>query len=236
MDAPTSDLVRARREAPALDDAGDTLTGHFAVFDEWTKIDSTFEGRFLERIAPGAFAKTFAENRDAVKVLFNHGNDPTMGDQILGAIDTLEEDERGARYDVPLFDGIPPLILGGLRQKAYGASFRFRVIPGKDDWNDTPERSESNPDGLPERTVREVQLFEFGPVTFPAYANATAGVRCVSLTDSWMRSRGIPVDLAHDLATPAREPATDDQEPRQHSGLSHGERDRVLRDLTLRSI
>lgn len=246
MQAPTTDLVRARRDAPTLSGEGTTLTGHFAVFNEWTKIDSSFEGRFLERIAPGAFAKTFAENRDAVKVLFNHGND-TMGDQILGAIDTVEEDERGARYDVDLFDGLPPLILAGLRAGAYGASFRFRVIPGKDDWNDHPERSDTNPDGLPERTVREVQLFEFGPVTFPAYASATAGVRSVSLTDSWMRSRGIPVPekslrdfglaIAHDLATLTGEPAsTTDQEPPRHSGLTFGERASVLRELTLRSI
>lgn len=235
MDAPTTDLVRARRESPGLDDEGHTLTGHFAVFNEWTKIDSVYEGRFLERIAPGAFAKTFGENRSAVKVLFNHGNDPTMGDQILGSIENLEEDERGARYDVPLFDGIPPLIMGGLRNKAYGASFRFRVIPGKDEWNDHPERSEANPDALPERTVREVQLFEFGPVTFPAYANATAGVRSVSLTDQYLRARGVPVDIAQDLATPTREPAPTStvQEPQEHSGMTPGQREAALRAFSL---
>ncbi|HMF61353.1 MAG TPA: hypothetical protein VK595_13325, partial [Vicinamibacterales bacterium] len=41
-----------------------------------------------------------------------------------------------------------------------------------------------NPHGLPERTVKEAQLMEFGPVTFPAYAGATAGVR--SLTDDFL--------------------------------------------------
>jgi len=45
--------------------------------------------------------------------------------------------------------------------------------------NDKPERSDYNPDALPERTIHEVELFEFGPVTFPAYAGATAGVRSV---------------------------------------------------------
>ena len=235
MEAPTTDLVRARRESPTLDDDHNTLTGHFAVFGEWTKIDSAFEGRFMERIAPGAFAKTFAENRSAVKVLFNHGNDSTMGDQILGTIDALEEDERGARYDVPLFEGIPPLILSGLRSGAYGASFRFRVIPGKDEWVDTPKRSESNPDGIPERTVREVQLFEFGPVTFPAYANATAGVRAVSYTDQYLRGRGIAVDSAHVLATPVREPASESfiPEPQTHSGMTPGERATALRAFSI---
>ncbi len=38
-------------------------------------------------------------------------------------------------------------------------------------------RSDYNPDALPERTITDVQLFEFGPVTWPAYAGATAGLR-----------------------------------------------------------
>jgi hypothetical protein len=37
---------------------------------------------------------------------------------------------------------------------------------------------------MPERTIREVQLFEFGPVVFPAYPAATAGMR--SLTDHYL--------------------------------------------------
>jgi len=42
-----------------------------------------------------------------------------------------------------------------------------------------------NPDAIPERTILQTQVFEFGPVTFPAYEGASAGVR--SLTD-WYRS------------------------------------------------
>lgn len=44
-----------------------------------------------------------------------------------------------------------------------------------------PEASEDNPRALPERTIREAAVSEFGPVTFPAYADATAGLR--SITD-----------------------------------------------------
>jgi len=39
------------------------------------------------------------------------------------------------------------------------------------------KRSTWNPDALPERTIRSAQVFEFGPVTFPAYVGATAGIR-----------------------------------------------------------
>jgi phage head maturation protease len=32
-----------------------TVSGHFAVFNRWTEIDSLFEGQFMERFAPGSF-------------------------------------------------------------------------------------------------------------------------------------------------------------------------------------
>jgi hypothetical protein len=50
---------------------------------------------------------------------------------------------------------------------------------------------------MPERTLKEVRVPEFGPVTFPAYVDATAGVR--SLTDLYVRSR-----LGIDLPEPPR--------------------------------
>ena len=50
----------------------------------------------------------------------------------------------------------------------------------------TPKPPRHNPHGLPERTVKEAKVPEFGPVTFPAYAGATAGVR--SMTDDFLMS------------------------------------------------
>lgn len=232
MDAPLNDLVRALRSTPEIrtDAEGDTapvMSGHFAKFNEWTKIDSAYEGRFMERLAPGAFSKTITENRAAVKVLFNHGND-FLGNTVLGIPSLLEEDDEGARYEVPLFDGVDPLLMSGLRAGAYGASFRFRVIPGKEMWVEKPERSGVNPDGLPERTINEVQLYEFGPVTFPAYANATAGVRSVSLTDEWMRRAAV------DLGTPDVGAAVyEAPEPQTHSGRTPAEREALLRSFRI---
>jgi hypothetical protein len=178
-------VIRAFTPGPELrEDAeeGRTLFGHFAVFDRWTEINSAFEGNFLERIAPGAFRKTFRENRDRIKVLFQHGNDPQLGDKPIARIDQLHEDDEGAYYEASLYDGLPDLVMSGLRDGQYGASFRFQVM--REDLNEEPDASEENPRALPERTLKELRLFEFGPVTFPAYADATAGMR--SLTDHFV--------------------------------------------------
>lgn len=159
---------------------GPGLVGHFAVFNRWTEIDSMWEGRFLERMAPGAFTKTFKENRDGMRVLFQHGRDPQVAYKPLGPIRDLAEDDFGAGYNVDLLDtSYNRDLIPGLMCGQYGASFRFSVL--REDLVMEPKRSDYNPDGIPERTVREARVSEFGPVTFPAYSDATAGMR--SLTD-----------------------------------------------------
>jgi HK97 family phage prohead protease len=188
--------LRATTEDPT---APPTLEGHFAVFNDWTEIDSHWEGRFMERIAPGAFKKAFSESRDRLQVLFQHGQDPEIGDKPIADVIELEEDDRGARYRATLFDGLPPLVMAGLKAGKYGSSFRFSVV--KENLDKHPDRGPHNPDGLPERTVQEARLFEFGPVTFPAYAGATAGVR--SLTDAYTRRQ---LGRSEPTALPSTEP------------------------------
>jgi HK97 family phage prohead protease len=168
----------------AADGERPTLYGYLTPFDEWAEINSAFEGHFLERFTRGAFTKTFQERTP--KVLFQHGMDPQIADKPLGAPTVLEERARGAYYEVPLLDtsynrDLEP----GLREGLYGASIRFGVM--REDINERPPQSKHNPDGLPERTVREARVKEFGPVTFPAYEGATAGVR--SLTDEFIAAR-----------------------------------------------
>jgi HK97 family phage prohead protease len=156
-----------------------TLHGHFSVFNEWTEIDG-WEGNFLERVAPGAFAHTLAHDRSRIRVLFQHGRDPQLGAKPLGVPTTLREDELGGYYEVPLLDtSYNRELVPGLRAGVYGASFRFTVT--REHLLRSPEASSYNPKGLPERTIQEARVLELGPVSFPAYDGATAGVR--SLTD-----------------------------------------------------
>jgi len=215
MEAPRDDLVRALTHGVEIraDDTGGpgVLEGHFCVTGQWTRIQSWYEGDFYERIAAGAAAKTitehFAAAQPKVKCLFDHGYDPQIGNKVLGPFEELAEDDVGVRYVVPLLEtsycrDLAPGLLAGL----YGASFRFRVI--QDAWNDAPGVSDHNPEGLPERTITEFALYEGGPVTFPAYEGATAGMR--SLTDIFVERRlaGRPDDLAALRSERGLQPAT----------------------------
>lgn len=186
--APRDDLIRMI-ELPAAkvefraDDKEDgtlgTLRGYAAVFNEDTVIDS-WEGRFVERIAPGAFSKTLTARGDKIKVLFNHGFDPSIGDKPLGKPRVMREDKRGLYVEVPLDDtSYNRDIVASLRSGALdGQSFRFSVK--REDWEEAAE------DGLmPIRTLQEVTLYEFGPVTFPAYEATTAGVRARAAYEAW---------------------------------------------------
>lgn len=184
MSAPVDNLVRARYDTGAaeLRAAGDgaegrTMFGHFAVFDRWTKIDSWYEGLFLERIGDKAFTRTFKERADKIRVLYDHGSDPSIGNKPLGAPDVLRVDKGvGAYYESELFDtGYVNELMPALRAGQLGASFRFRVTA--EQWVEPQKASAHNPEKLPERTITDVDLYEFGPVTFPAYDDATAGVR-----------------------------------------------------------
>jgi HK97 family phage prohead protease len=185
---PPRDIIRAVPPAALMRDASDgedqrpVLFGHFARFNEWTEINSYFEGHFLERITPGAFKKTFAERADQIRVLFQHGRDAELRDRPIGEPEVLQEDDQGAYHESRLFDGLPNLVLDGLRAGQYGQSFRMEIL--REEFDEEPAPGDHNPKGLPERSIKEVRLFEYGPVTFPAYANTTPGLR--SLTDNFV--------------------------------------------------
>jgi HK97 family phage prohead protease len=153
------------RAAPSTD--GLTLEGYAAVFDEWTDIND-YEGSFRERIAPGAFKRTLGQRMPVLQ--FDHGSHPLIGSIPLGRITSIVEDAHGLRVKARLSDNwlVEP-VRDAIRDGAIsGMSFRFRVVD--DAWTRTKN-------GIAERTIREVELYEVGPVVFPAYEQTTVGVR-----------------------------------------------------------
>ncbi len=229
---PNLEVVRAVASAvrakPAESGAGmPTMEVRFSAFGEWYEIESVWEGNFLERTERGAFAKTIAENRDNIKVLFNHGFDPQIGSKVLGKIESLGEEKDSPVGIVSLFDtSYNRDLIPGLDAGVYGSSMRMRVT--REEWADAPGVSDHNPKGLPERTIKEVRLAEFGPVTFPANPASTAGVR--SLTDAYiegLRSRepALVDELTRSrtqmLTSPARTAGDAEDNPQPAPAKSH---------------
>lgn len=189
IELPRENLLRGKVSGVAVRAAGEegeadgpVMVGHFAVFNQVAEINS-YEGNFLEKFAPGSFKKTIRDSRSKMKVLFQHGYDYVVGDKPLGPIVDLREDDEGVYYEVPLLDAgyVREEILPGLEAELYGASFRFRVI--REEVDEEPDPSEENPKGLPLRVVKEAHVVEFGPVTFPAYEGASAGLRSLEASE-----------------------------------------------------
>ncbi len=180
--------VPFEQRADSEDGDGLTLDGYGAVFGSPTRIDS-WEGTFDEEIARGAFKKSLKERTPVLQ--FDHGRHPMVGSIPLGSFEQLREDELGLHVLARLHDNwlVQP-VRDAIKSKAIpGMSFRFSVV--KDEWRTQdgglvkPEdvnrllwKSDSaNPATILKRTLKEVRLFEVGPVVFPAYADTSVGVR-----------------------------------------------------------
>ena len=83
---------------------------------------------------------------------FDHGRDNATGSVPIGAITDIHADDHGLFVRARMHDNA-------------------RVEPIRQERADTPLR-----------TLKEVSLFEVGPVVFPAYAGASVGVRSILAT------------------------------------------------------
>ena len=177
-DYPRDNLYRAMQGGLTSED-GRTLTVRLAPHDQWAEIQSVTEGHFMERFTKTAYRKMLADHLP--KILFNHGKDPQIGEKPISTTDEAGVDEISPFARGQILDGLPELVVDGLRKGVYGASHRFSVV--RESWVDNPLGGAHNPGKLPERTISEAQLFELGPVTWPAYAQASASLR--SVTDEY---------------------------------------------------
>ena len=205
IEAPTDNIVRSVsfRAEPSSD--GLTLEGYGAVFNVETTIDS-WEGQFRERIAPGAFKRTLGQRTPVLQ--FDHGQHPLIGSLPIGVIRSIREDDHGLKVRARLSDNwlVEP-VRDAIRDGAIsGMSFRFRVID--DEWSD--KRGE-----VPLRTIREVELYEVGPVVFPAYEQTSVGVRSRQALDA-LNDPEVRAEIARilasgtDITSLAEIPAPDD--------------------------
>lgn len=204
-DARHDSFVRMTTDAFGIGDDGNTLYGYLAVFDQDTRINN-WEGDFIERIAPGAFSKTLSERGDRVKILYDHGLDPSIGNKPLGKASVMREDDHGLYVEVPLDDtSYNRDLKASLASGAIdGMSFRFSVQ--REDWDMEQEPNR--------RTLREVVLMEGGPVTFPAYEGAAAGIRSADDLQAWRAGHTHTTDtVSSDADIHVTSDTTDDAPP-----------------------
>lgn len=196
-----SSRVDLRRSTPftvTRDDEGDeepgdglTMIGDAAVFNELTTIDS-WEGRFREQLLPGSWKKTLREITPRVQ--FDHGSHPMIGSIPIGTLrEAYEDGDRAVHTKTRLLDNwlVQPVRDALAEDAINGMSFRFSVV--REDWRypDGKLVRDEDLEGLlwetwvrdvPEeelltRSLKEVKVFELGPVVWPAYEGTSVGVR-----------------------------------------------------------
>lgn len=195
----------ALRDTGPDGEAGDglTLDGYAAVFNRETVIDS-WEGRFREKIAPGAMKRSFRESPPRVQ--FDHGSHPLIGSIPIGSVESIREEvdpdlapEGGAHIVARLHDNwlVQPVRDAISSGSIDGMSFRFSVL--QDEWRTADGKVIKDPaeletllrqswmEDLPDeellvRTLRQLKVPEVGPVVWPAYTDTSVGVRSETLT------------------------------------------------------
>jgi uncharacterized protein len=164
------------------------IRGYAAVFYDGTSAtEYPLWSRAVERIMPGAFDKAMA--RDDVRALFNHDPNMLLGRSKAGTL-KLVVDAKGLAYEIEPGDtSVARDVLAHLKRKDItGSSFAFVV---------TDENWDKKEDGKRIREIRGVELYDVGPVTYPAYKGTTAAARSDSdIADARQRLEQIEADEA----------------------------------------
>lgn len=161
------------------DENGPTkLVGYAAVFNQLSEPI----GGFIERIESGAFSESIKS--DDIRALFNHDSNYPLGRTKNGTM-VLTEDEHGLRVEIepPDTSFARDLMINIKRGDVTQMSFGFYVK--KDEWETV--------DDTTVRTLREVELFDVSPVTFPAYTGTEIQAREQVIAEARAHNRIPPV-------------------------------------------
>lgn len=169
-------------------DGKSTIIGYGAVFyrDGEKGTEYKMFSDLTERIAPTAFDRAISEKHDAAG-LFNHDPNLLLGRVSAGTM-RLSVDQRGLRYEIDLPDTQTARDVAASigRKDVAGSSFAFRV---------TKQTFEEQKDGPDLRIIEDLDLFDTGPVVFPAYSGTTTGLRsddsseASKARDAWRKQR-----------------------------------------------
>lgn len=165
------ELAGVRREKRG--ESGSVIKGLSAVF--YREGDAGTEywlwNDMVERIMPGAFDRAIKEAHDA-RGLFNHDSSQLLGRVSSGTL-SLSVTAEGLAYEIQSDPNDPDHQRVGAkidRGDVTGSSFAF--IIASQTWSEVKRGDGS---WLYIRSIYDVDLFDVGPVTWPAYEATTAG-------------------------------------------------------------
>lgn len=165
------------------------IEGHAAVFNQEYVLWDSPSYRVVEKIKPGTFQRSIKEKQD-VRALFNHDPNHLLGRTAAETL-SISEDKDGLYFDCK-----PPATQLGRdlavlisRRDITGCSFSF--IATKE-----VVTEEKNGDQIVRtREIQDCDVFDVGPVTYPAYTGTDVNARSIELR-SLMFPGGIPDSVA----------------------------------------
>jgi uncharacterized protein len=185
-----------------MPDGKKKIVGYAAVFYDPTDDGTEFVlwddswGRAVERIMPGAFDMALSRPDDC-RGLFNHDPSMMLGRTKAGTM-SLAKDATGLTYAIEPGDtGCGQDVMAHIaRGDVTGSSFGFNIPPQGQKWT---SMTDENGKVQEIRELLSVELLDCGPVTFPAYEAATAGIRSKSgveearaARDAWISTQPKP--------------------------------------------
>lgn len=161
-----------------VDNQTDSQTMHVSGYvnrtGEWSEVLGNTT-KFVERIAPGAFARALQNATNDIDFLAEHNDQLILASTRNGSL-TLKEDNTGLYMEAT----IAPTSWGKdyfqLIQDGILRNMSFGFIALKDSW-DVRE------DGVYERTIEELQLIEVSVVKNPAYSQSTIAARGIDVVE-----------------------------------------------------
>jgi HK97 family phage prohead protease len=158
------------------------IEGYASVFNEEYVLWDSGSFRMVEIVKPGTFTRALEEKQD-VRCLFNHDANFLLGRTEAGTL-RLKQDDKGLQFE----NDLPDTQIGKDvrtsvdRKDLDGCSFAFTVT--KQSWREETKDGKT----ISTREIEEVDLFDVGPVTYPAYEGTSVSARAE------MRSQILSID------------------------------------------
>lgn len=167
------------------------IEGYGAVFGEEYVLYDSPTLRFVETVKSGTFTRALQEKQD-VRCLFNHEPDNILGRTANNTMQMVQ-DSKGLHFDTDI--DVRTRIGADVRcfierGDVTGCSFSFSVQ------KQTRTEVEEGDKLTIHRDIEDVDLYDVGPVTYPAYEGTSVGTRAIELRSLF--PGGIPESvLAH---------------------------------------